>query len=58
MQLYDTRPDLWGLSKALKFAPGYKAEILALLSESDREALLAYSAKIRAVKAQIQAAKR
>ena len=55
MELYAQRPDLWGLSKALKFAPGYKPQILALLSEKDRQSLLEYSAKIRAVKEQIAA---
>ena len=58
MELYKSRPDLWGISKALKFAPGYKRELLAIISESDRQSLLAYSDKIRAVKAQIQASKR
>lgn len=57
MQLYTDRPDLWAISKALKLAPTYKPEIWALLSESDKEYLTAYSQKIRAIKAQVSAQK-
>lgn len=58
MELYQKNPALWGITKALKFAPKYKQQILDLLDEQDRTDILAYSAKIRAVKVGIQAAKR
>ena len=51
MDLYRTRPDLWALSMALKHAQTYKPKIWSLISDSDKVILLAYSTKMRAVKA-------
>lgn len=45
--LYKTRPDLWGLSKALEKAPAYRQVLWALLSEADQEALKLYGASMR-----------
>jgi hypothetical protein len=58
MQLYTDRPDMWGILKAMELAPGYKPEIWALLSESDKAIIRAYSNRVKAVKAQIATAKR
>ena len=57
MDLYSKRPDLWALSKALKLAPAYKPEIWALLSEKDKQSLMAYSARLKAIQADTQAIK-
>ena len=57
MDLYSKRPDLWALSKALKLAPAYKPEIWAMLSEKDKQSLLSYSAKLRAIQAETRAIK-
>ena len=58
MSLFKKRPDLWALSKALKLAPDYKAKLWELLSDKDRDSLLAYSAKLRAINAGTQGNKR
>ena len=58
MLLFQDRPDLWGLTMALKHAPGYKPELWAIISDSDKEILKAHASRIRAVNARIQANKR
>lgn len=48
--LYRNRPDLWGLSKALKLAPEYRRDLMNLLSRADKAALKEYSDAMRAAR--------
>lgn len=47
---FQSSPELWGITRALKHSSKYRAAIMALLDEKDRAKITAYSESIRAAK--------
>ena len=45
---FKSHPDLWAIGKALKLSRTYRPEIYALLSDSDKAELKAYSERRKA----------
>jgi len=45
-EMYQSRPDIWAISKALKHCPDYRAALQEMLSQEDREALADYGKRL------------